>query len=87
MEFKTQPLNSRRFQMLTHPLLSSSHRFQPMDEAMVCFYINDQQCSVLEKMNIEVPNDYYFVELAEEHAKQICEEQISTGQSSEEFTA
>jgi hypothetical protein len=73
--------------MVAHPELSSTHPFRPMDEPMICYYIGDQQCRVLEKMDIRLPDDYYFIKLKEEHAQQICDEQIKTGQSSADFTA
>jgi hypothetical protein len=73
--------------MVAHPKLSVTHAFRPLDEPMITYFVGDEQCKVLEAMNIQLPSDYYFIELVEEHAQQICDEQIKSGQSNLEFTA
>jgi hypothetical protein len=56
-----------------------------MDEPNECFYASDEQCNTLLKRDIQLPDDYYFTDLCEKDAKQICAEQIYTSQADEKF--
>lgn len=58
-----------------------------MDEPNICYYVNDQQWRLLEKQDIQLPDDYYWVNLTEKDAQQICAEQIYTSRTDEKFVA
>lgn len=56
-----------------------------MDEPAVCYYVDDQQCRLLEKQDIQLPEDYYFVAVEEKHTQQMCNEQVKSVLAEEKF--
>ncbi|KAI6174347.1 hypothetical protein M3Y98_01180400 [Aphelenchoides besseyi] len=64
-----------------------SHPFTPMDEPNVQFYATDDQCADLIKQNIELADGYKFIDLTEEAAVQICQDQLYTTAADEKYIA
>jgi|EndMetStandDraft_8_1072994.scaffolds.fasta_scaffold2534421_1 hypothetical protein len=73
--------------MFVHEKSLASHPFRPMDEPNICFTVDDQQCRLLEKQDIQLSEDYYWTKLTEKDAQQICAEQIYTSPADEKFVA
>ncbi|KAI6190917.1 hypothetical protein M3Y97_00170800 [Aphelenchoides bicaudatus] len=61
--------------------------FGPSTNLNIAYYIDEQKRNLLEKMDIQLPDDYYWVTLSERDAEQICAEQIYTSKADEKFVA
>ncbi|KAI6171357.1 hypothetical protein M3Y97_01062600 [Aphelenchoides bicaudatus] len=64
--------------VISHSRTSATHPYQPMDEPLFCYYINDHRCQELIDQDIKLPDHYYFVAPQDKSARQMCADQLKS---------